>query len=801
MTTQRRRGRAPRPGPRALLALLCIATAGLSGCASAPSRSASVSTSDLRVAATASTDGELVGRWALSELVAPGGDAAQAAKAIARLDGMPQPGMWASLARALFDDEHGNPRSAAGAYVLAMTAAAASPEPVAPLVAWFCARHLLALRGPVTDLFAQHRPALEALLSRPGHAGWRAVADLEEWRAAEIYDRAERTSAAYDQEVVERLGCARAVRIAGPFGHGVERDALASFAAEQAAPWPSAWPADPVRRSVPRILTVVQHRCLSVAQEQVEEGVFYVETFFTTQGDREIIVAVQGALDLWIDGAQVLHRGPQEWGSWQRFGAHVSVGDGRHRVLAKTVTAAASVRLLNPDGTAAGIAADDDPRAGFTALPPVVLDDPNPIDHDVLRLAASEPTGLHSPIDVMLAAYAAHVDQMDDVACALIEPLVTVAAAAPVALELASAFAASDPAWPEDARGPRSRALRDRALARDPHLWRASLQAILDEAQQHGLSDAIDPLRKLSTDVPSEPEVLESLAQLYARLGWRGEQLRALQDLAARFPDDLGALRAVLEALDEEGPPAEADRVASRIARLDPDADVDLDRALSRRDYAMATKELKRLGARRPDRKDIANRMADVLARSGDPRAATEQLEKALAKHPRDAEARFRLADRAYANGETTALRKALAAAIEAGAPSHELRAAIDLVEGATNLEPYREDGLAVIRAFQAWEAAGHHMDGTAARVLDYSAIWVHDDGSSEMLEHEIQRQATLTRSRLAGSSTSSNGFTAAMGSPRFWSPTILSWPRAAPGPCGLKRQADSVGCPAAGAS
>jgi hypothetical protein len=31
-------------------------------------------------------------------------------------------------------------------------------------------------------------------------------------------------------------------------------------------------------------------------------------------------------------------------------------------------------------------------------------------------------------------------------------------------------------------------------------------------------------------------------------------------------------------------------------------------------------------------------------------------------------------------------------------------------------------------------------MDGTAARVLDYAAIWVHDDGSSQMLEHEIQK-------------------------------------------------------------
>ena len=36
--------------------------------------------------------------------------------------------------------------------------------------------------------------------------------------------------------------------------------------------------------------------------------------------------------------------------------------------------------------------------------------------------------------------------------------------------------------------------------------------------------------------------------------------------------------------------------------------------------------------------------------------------------------------------------------------------------------------------------AAAHVVDGTAARVLDYSALWVHPDGSSYMLEHEILR-------------------------------------------------------------
>src|SRR5262249_26802470 len=113
---------------------------------------------------------------------------------------------------------------------------------------------------------------------------------------------------------------------------------------------------------------------------------------------------------------------------------------------------------------------------------------------------------------------------------------------------------------------------------------------------------------------------------------------------------------------------------------------------------------------------------------------------RARARPPRGSAAAFGRAAQAYARGDGGALRRALAAALRAGAPTDELRAAIDVVEGATDLEPYRKDGRAIIREYQAWEKAGHHMDGTAARVLDYSAIWVHEDGSSEMLEHEIQK-------------------------------------------------------------
>jgi hypothetical protein len=691
-----------------------------------------------RASGHGSGDGEMVGRWALSELLAPGGDIREAETARKRLDLVAHDGMWGSTARALIDESHGDPQSAAESYVVALAGSSLSPDPQAPLIGWFAARHLLGLRGSVADLFAKHRSTLEALLARPGSLGWRAVAELEEWRAVEVYDKAERTGDAYDTEVQSRAGCARAVRLAGPFGHGGAPDRKRSFPAEGPAPWPAAWDPDPMRGSVPHLLSVAQHRCLGVADEQVQDGVFYAETFFVTRGDRELVVAVQGAVALWIDDALVLSRDIAEWGSWQRFGAHVGVGDGRHRVLARLLAPAASIRLLNPDGTAAHLETDGDARAPYSIVPPHVLSDPNPLSAAVLAATGSRQKG--SPLDAAMAAEAAHAEQMDDVASTLIEPLIAPQDAGALALEMASSFAIGDPALPEDARAPRAHALRDRALTRDPRLWHARLLSILDNAEQHGLSEAVDPLRKLAAEVGRQPEVLERLANTYGRLGWRGEQLRTLADLAQRFPDDVPALLAYLEALDEDGPPAEADKVAARIKRLDPDAEVDLDRALARHDYKEAIRELERLKKRRPDRKEIPGRIAEVLARSGDPSAAAEEIKKALAKKPLDARARFRLADRAFAKGDGDALRHALAAALQAGASHDDLRAAIDLVEGATDLEPYRKDGLGVIREFEAWEKAGHHMDGTAARVLDYAAIWVHDDGSSEMLEHEIQK-------------------------------------------------------------
>src|SRR5690606_8561913 len=123
--------------------------------------------------------------------------------------------------------------------------------------------------------------------------------------------------------------------------------------------------------------------------------------------------------------------------------------------------------------------------------------------------------------------------------------------------------------------------------------------------------------------------------------------------------------------------------------------------------------------------------------RAGNDHDAWKKLEAAIEKEPRDVHSRLALADARIATGEKDVLARTLADAVQAGADASLIEEAVDLIEGMVALQPYRMNALEVIREY---EARGVHLEGTAARVLDYGAVWVRADGSSRMLEHEIIR-------------------------------------------------------------
>lgn len=735
--------------------LLCLVLAIVVGaCGSAPLAPPRMSLDGLRTEAEGSSDGEVLGRWLLGELILPGGEPARAKKARERLDGLnksaPARGLYASLGRLVDDEAHGRFRLAAKAALDTLGAAKSSDDPSAPLAAWYATSELTHLRRSVAGLWDLAKPTVEPLLTEPGNIGWRTRGDLVEWWSVDGYDPAK--DAAKDpkdggplEAAARALGCVRSARLAGPFGRGSGADTRVHFDAERPGPWPLVFQKDPLRASAPRIVKVERRGCAIRPTEAVEGGVFYVETYVDLPTERDVIVAVQAALAVFVDDAEVLTRDTRQWGVWPRFGARMHLAPGRHRILARVAGAETAIRVMTPAGAPLGLEGSDDPTPPYSLVAPQVLPDPNPLSPFLAAAGVPPQKGTppspaaidtDDPVARYLAAYLAHLDGQDDVASVLFAPLTDDRAKATgPALSVLAAFVERDPIYPSNDARDLVKEIRTRAAQKDADLWWPQMWLVLDEADKSGVPEAARKMSALVDRFSEVPDFVKSLAAMYADLGWRAERARTLRLAATRFPDDLGLLPDLLALYEDEGDLKKADEIAAHIQKLDPDAEIDLDRALRRRDYKAAIESLKKLGERRKDRRDIALRIADLLERMGQKGETIEKLERAVAKDPDDAGARLALADARFAAGDRNAVRKAIADAIQGGADPSALRDAAELLDGMTELAPYRVDGKKVIAEF---EASGRTMPGTAARVLDYAALWVHPDGSARMLEHEI---------------------------------------------------------------
>ena len=687
---------------------------------------------DLRKSSASSKDGEVVARWLLGELVSPGGDPKQAERARKRLDELGAHGLLADLARGFDDSVHGRLASVSGSYLAAVEAARDSKDPRAPLFAWLAAHDASGYRHASPGFWAKNKGRIEGLLRTPGAIGWRARLELSQWWAGETHSAA---LANAEKLVAEQQGCVTALRLAGPFGRNAPRDTLRSFPPEQPGTWSQRWPADPETGEVPRILKTTTHGCGVAAEEPLPDGIVYAETFIDVDAPGEVIVAVQGAFAVWVDDTQIVRRDFREWGSWLRFAARVDLEKGRHRIVAKLGSPSTAIRVLYPDGRPYGLVGSIEPSRPYLTRPPRRVRPDNVLDAQV-----SGGKVIDSEDDLMrfFGAEVAEIDDQSDVASVLLAPLVAdVAKATGPALSAAATFVQEDPIFADAQRRDLSRDLGERAVKKDPRLWQARLTLASGQAERSGPIEAAHDVAALVNEFPQVPAVLSELADLYHQLGWSAEYATAVKLLEQRFPEDPDALEQAVGVHDAQGEAAQADALVARILKLEPDNEIALGRALERADFKAALAELDRLAKRRPDRKDIAARIHDVMARAGNEGETWKKLEAAIKKAPRQDEPRLALADARYANGERMALVQAVIESVQHGAPTARLEAAIDLVEGATELAPYRIDTNAVIRDFERKNEA---LGGTAARVLDYSALWVHSDGSSRLLEHEIVR-------------------------------------------------------------
>jgi hypothetical protein len=705
---------------------------------------AAVNLSELREAAVDSKDGESVARWLLLELVANGGLADRAAEARRQLAALGGSGMVASLARGIDADGRGKLLDAGRAYIAVLAAARDATAAEAPLLAWYAARRLGELRLALAPLEKPLRKALDSHIAHPGAIGWRARAELVAlWAAEQLRQPQPLARAALMREVVARSGCLTQIALAGPFDLG-----RAAFRRPSEAEAPGPWPARfeghtsgerPERRTTSRV------GCTVRARDAAPAGGYVAQTFFDLEVATEVVLVVHAARAVFVDDTEVLTRDPIDWGVWPRFGVRLALSAGRHRIVARLAKPETAIRVLSPDGLPLGLRGTTADAALYVTSAPRILSDPNALASFMSAAGVTDPAGwpaLRAPPRAAdpgwryLAAYLAYADGQHALASVILEPLVAdLEQATPLALAQQALFVTGDPVFPESASRDLARDLRKRSHKKNPGLWSPALWLTLDDRAGRRRADVARDLEALSKQFPEVPAVHRQLIKLYRQLGWTAEHLLALEQASARFPLDVDLLTALLAERERRGEHDEAERLAHRIRALDPREELSFRRALERKDYPAAIRELKRIGGQREDRRDISARIEDVLARAGQSTGGLAKLEHALSLEPNSGTARLAVADARFAAGDRQALSDALVDAIRTGAPSRRLRTAIELVEGMTDLEPFRRDGLSIIE-----RSKGVRMPGTAARILDYAALWIEADGRSRMLEHEIIR-------------------------------------------------------------
>lgn len=689
---------------------------------------------------------EAAGEWLLEELLSPGGTAAGALAARKRVATFRDKGLRVSQARALDAEVHGRSGEAIVAHLDVLTAARVSSRTDAPLHAWYSAGRAEALRGAVANSWRLAEPLVQRALDRPGNIGWRARLQLLDWYAKET-DRSDPVGSPRENRprLQREQGCVADAAFAGPFGRSQPGDHRVHFAAEGAPPWPLRFAAD---GDSPRAETMsgLHRGCALFSKESHGAGVHYVQTFVELDMARDVLLAVAGAFSVRVDDVEVLQRDQAAWGSWPRLGVALRLRPGRHRILARIGRPETSIRLLALDGRPLPFRASSADDLNYGLTPPELLADPNPLDPHLRELGVrGDGPGMEGPKNQVILRYFAATlaarEGHQDVAAALLQPLVEPANATPIALAQAAQFVEGDPVYTAETARTLAREFQARALAGDQDLWGSALWLTLDRAGQARPADTSAELESLVARFPAVPALTAELAAIEAQLGWTVEHAKTVRSLAERFPENIPILEALLLSAERQGQLAEVDALTRRIAALDPTNELAFRRALARGDFDAAVRELRRIEVLRPERRDVPLRIAELLVRSGKSQDGDarmiRKLELALEREPQNPSARLALADGRHAMGDRHALEEALLEAIRTGSDTSALHQAIELVDGATALEPYRKDGLLLIRET---ESKGLTLPGTAARILDYAALWIAADGSARMLEHTILR-------------------------------------------------------------
>jgi tetratricopeptide (TPR) repeat protein len=460
-------------------------------------------------------------------------------------------------------------------------------------------------------------------------------------------------------------------------------------------------------------------------------------------GRYDIVIDFDGEARLSVDdGVSVAHGEAGRYGP-SLTATRVELSAGRHEIALRIASKAGQTRLgLWVLSDAAGSSARFvDPRDRRAPAGSAVLVRETPEADPRAETAGA------LALSAYCAAFAAdRVAASDEVAAALDRLRAWPRFA--LGLALAGEIARHDPTRPATFTRDAARRFLREAVGVDADLARGWQTLAAVELEDDRAREAIEDARRAQGATPGwwAPDLL--LARALAARGLDFDAARALVEAAHKTGVDSalaarGAVRgapcAVIEALRQEAEERRQlereEQLASALAGCGGDLETRAERARARGQLGAAISLLRGALRIEPERDDLAEELALLLAAAG--QRSQDLLAALVARDPQDPMRRVRLADAQAAAGQLAAARATVETALTARPDVPEVRRSARALGVLLPLDGFRVDGRAAIRGF---EAAGGRYTAPAVIVLDRGVTRVFDSGATMMLTHEIVR-------------------------------------------------------------
>jgi cellulose synthase operon protein C len=693
--------------------VLCVCLSLASACVSTATPKP-ISLADLQDEADARPHDPAAQRdLALAELFMPDGDVGRAEQVLHRARALAPKSPELLLAQGLLADLHGQPGAALDNYLGAIEQAVATGEPgYLPLVE--ATSYAVQGQNGLTVGFAERaRARLSPLADKPGLA-LPARAALLDVLIPLAYRRGDLAEV---KRLSGRLGCVTSARVAGPFG---PRELLGFDAPPPVAlnePLAAQYDLGPSRGVRPTRALQAQGCRLNLGGGPVADGGMHLAEAavkIVQPGAYTLRLDTPNSAELFVDGQSVLRVDRRtQLGSRVVF-KQVQLGEGLHRIYIRLTS-----RHPNPvvELAVAPLVRDESAEPPLTEARRAV-----PGFDTYMRVATSLARG-----DLLAARQA-------------LASMVKPKEASSLLLLQRAGIALSDPLLPEGVRADEGRSYLTRAAARDAAAWAPVLQLAALAAKAGRVKESISVLRKAQERWPEVPAIGLALADLLRSKEFHHAADEVVAHVRELVPDACAPISAQLDALRTRQRYPEIVPLAQALVKCDAQNTALYNLYLEQRDFDAAHKELQRLDALTPE----SGRYASLLARlslaknKADAASATALVNELRRDYPRSYAGAIEQIDGLAASGQKGEALAALARATKAepAAMVGLYRAGVGLGQPHP-LEPYRKDGLAAIKAF---EASGKAYPGPQVLVLDYMALRLFEDGSSLELVHTVQK-------------------------------------------------------------